>query len=599
MAFYKAPLRDMKFVLNEVFAADELWASMEATQEVTSDLVDAILEAGADITENELFPLNLSGDAEGARFYEDGRVTTPKGFKEAYNALAEGGWMGLGGDPEYDGQGMPKMLTVLFEEMLYSSNAAFTLYPSLNTGATILLDAHASDEIKQQYLPLMYSGQWIGTMCLTETQAGTDLGLISTRAEPKENGTYNITGSKLWITGGEHDLAENIIHLVLAKLPDAPAGARGISLFLVPKFKVDADNNLGDFNNVNCGSIEHKMGIKGSATCVINFDGSEGIMIGEPNRGLAAMFTMMNYERLSIGIQGLGLGEVAYQSAMDFAKERLQSRAPAGAKHPEKAADPIMVHPDVRRMALNVRAFNEASRAFTSYVAMQLDLGKYHADAQVRERADNMMALMTPIAKAFLTDRGFEATVEAQQIYGGSGYCTEWGAEQYVRDARIAQIYEGTNGIQALDLMGRKTFSNKGAFLAEFAKEVRDFLASQAQQDGMQDWCSRLEEELSRLENVTQHVIKAAETNPAEIGAASVDYLNLFGLVVYGYMWAKMTSVALTKQAEDTSGFYATKIKVGQHYLKRILPRTLTHEQQVLAGADVLMSLDEEAFYVN
>lgn len=307
----------------------------------------------------------------------------------------------------------------------------------------------------------------------------------------------------------------------------------------------------------------------------------------------------MNYERLSIGIQGLGLGEVAYQSAMDFAKERLQSRAPAGAKHPEKAADPIMVHPDVRRMALNVRAFNEASRAFTSYVAMQLDLGKYHADAQVRERADNMMALMTPIAKAFLTDRGFEATVEAQQIYGGSGYCTEWGAEQYVRDARIAQIYEGTNGIQALDLMGRKTFSNKGAFLAEFAKEVRDFLASQAQQDGMQDWCSRLEEELSRLENVTQHVIKAAETNPAEIGAASVDYLNLFGLVVYGYMWAKMTSVALTKQAEDTSGFYATKIKVGQHYLKRILPRTLTHEQQVLAGADVLMSLDEEAFYVN
>lgn len=599
MAMYKAPLRDMQFVLNEVFEAEKVWSSMPATEGIDLDTVNAILEGGAKIAENELFPINLSGDAEGVKL-ENGKVTTPTGFKEAWNTLAEGGWLGLGGNPEYDGMGMPKMLTVLFEEMLYAANAGFTLYPALNTGATILLDAHASDKIKQQFLPPLYAGQWIGTMCLTETQAGTDLGLISTKAEPKDDGTFTITGSKLWITGGDHDLAENIIHLVLAKLPDAPAGSRGISLFLVPKFKVNADNSLGDFNNVNVGSLEHKMGIKGSATCVLNFDGAEGIMIGEPNRGLMAMFTMMNYERLSIGIQGLGLGEVAYQSAMDFSKERIQSRAPIKeARHSDKIADPILVHPDVRRMALNVRAFNEASRAFASYVGMQLDLSKFHEDEAIRKHGDDMMALMTPIAKAFITDRGFDATVEAQQIYGGSGYCTEWGAEQYVRDARIAQIYEGTNGIQALDLMGRKVFSNRGEFVNSFTKEVRDFLATCADQPNMQAWTTGLETELKRLESVTKTVIDAAKENPAEIGAASVDYLNMFGLIAYGYMWARMVSVADRKVEADTSGFYSAKIKVGNHFLKRILPRTLALEQQVLAGADVLMDLEEEAFYVN
>jgi len=596
MAKYKAPLRDMHFVLNEVFEADKLWSSMEATQEVTPDLAEAILEEGAKLTENELFPLNLSGDAEGCRF-ENGKVTTPQGFKEAYKALSEGGWMGLGGNPEHGGQGMPKMLTVLFEEMLYAANAAFTLYPALNNGATLLLDSHASEEIKEKYLPTMYEGSWIGTMCLTEPHAGTDLGLIRTKAEPKGDGTYTITGNKIWITGGEHDLAENIIHLVLAKLPDAPKGTRGISLFLVPKFKVNEDNSLGDDNQVNCGSIEHKMGIKGSATCVINFDGSEGIMIGEPNKGLAAMFTMMNYERLSIGIQGLGLGEVAYQSAMDFAKERIQSRAPTGPKNPDKAADPILVHPDVRRMALNVRAFNEASRAFASYVGMQLDISKYHADDTTRKHAADLVALLTPVAKAFITDRGFDATVEAQQIYGGSGYCSEWGAEQYVRDARIAQIYEGTNGIQAMDLMGRKVFSNKGEFLAIFAKDVREFLAECSGQDSMQAWVKALETELQRLESVTEAVIKAGGENPEEIGAAAVDYLNLFGLVAYGYMWARMAKVAQDKVDADSSNFYAAKIQVSNHYLKRILPRTLSLEQQILAGAEVLMSLEESAFY--
>ena len=598
MAMYKAPLRDMQFVLSEVFEAEKVWASMPATEGIDLDTVNAILEGGAKIAENELFPINLSGDAEGVKL-ENGKVITPTGFKEAWNTLAEGGWLGLGGNPEYDGMGMPKMLTVLFEEMLYAANAGFTLYPSLNTGACILLDAHASDEVKQQYLPSLYSGQWIGTMCLTETQAGTDLGLISTKAEPKGDGTYTLTGSKLWITGGDHDLTENIIHLVLARLPDAPAGTRGISLFLVPKLKVNADNSLGEFNNVNVGSLEHKMGIKGSATCVLNFDGAEGIMIGEANRGLVPMFTMMNYERLSIGIQGLGLGEVAYQSAMDYSKERIQSRAPNGAQQPDKIADPILVHPDVRRMALNVRAFNEGSRAFASYVGMQLDLSKFHEDEAIRKHGDNMMALLTPIAKAFITDRGFDATVTAQQIYGGSGYCTEWGAEQYVRDARIAQIYEGTNGIQALDLMGRKVFSNRGAFVTIFTEEVREFLATCADLPNMQAWTTTLETELQRLESVTKAVIEAAEKNPAEIGAASVDYLDLFGLVAYGYMWARMVSVAQRKVGSETSGFYASKIKVGNHFLKRILPRTLALEQQVLAGAEVLMDMQEEDFYVN
>lgn len=598
MAIYKAPLRDMRFVLNEVFEADKLWASMEATQEVTPDLADAILEEGAKLTENELFPLNRSGDEEGCRF-ENGQVFTPAGFKEAYNALAEGGWMGLGGNPEYGGQGMPKMLTVLFEEMLYAANASFTLYPALNSGAALLLDSHASDAIKEKYLPTLYEGRWIGTMCLTEPHSGTDLGLIRTKAEPNANGSYTITGNKIWITGGEHDLAENIIHLVLAKLPDAPAGTRGISLFLVPKIKINEDNSLGEFNNVNCGSIEHKMGIKGSATCVINFDGSEGIMIGEPNKGLAAMFTMMNYERLSIGIQGLGLGEVAYQSAMDFAKERLQSRAPTGAKCPDKPADPILVHPDVRRMALNARVFNEGSRAFASYVGMQLDISKYHADDTTRKHAADLVALLTPVAKAFITDRGFDATVEAQQVYGGSGYCREWGAEQYVRDARIAQIYEGTNGIQAMDLMGRKVFANNGEFLNIFIKDVREFLATANGQNGMQPWVAALETELKRLESVTAAVMAAGKENPEEIGAAAVDYLNLFGLVAYAYMWARMVSVAQQKVDADSSGFYANKILAGNHYLKRVLPRTLSLEQQILAGAEVLMAMEEDAFYGN
>lgn len=596
MAKYKAPLRDMRFVLNEVFEAEKVWSAMPATEEVTPDLVDAILEEGAKVTENELFPLNRTGDEEGCQF-KDSEVTTPEGFKAAYDLMAESGWMGLGGNPEFGGQGMPKMLTVLFEEMLYAANASFALYPALNSGAALCLDNHADEAMKEQLLPAMYEGRWLGTMCLTEPHSGTDLGLIRTKAEPNDDGSYKITGTKIFITGGEHDLCDNIIHLVLAKLPDAPAGSRGISLFMVPKFLINEDGSLGERNPAFCGSIEHKMGIKGSATCVMNFDGAQGWMIGEPNKGLACMFTMMNYERLSIGIQGLGLGEVAYQSAMDFAQERTQSRAPTGAKYPEKSADNIMVHPDVRRMALNVRAYNEAGRAFASYVGMQLDISKFHQDEETRKKAGDLVALLTPVAKAYLTDRGLDCTITAQQIYGGQGYIREWGAEQYVRDARIAQIYEGTNGIQALDLMGRKVVANKGEYVKLFEADIREFMAQNADNTAVQPYLEKLEAALETLVQVTNNVRARAQSNPEEIGAASVDYLNLFGLVTYAYMWTRMAAVAAPKAADDTSGFYDSKVKVANYFFARELPKAAALAAQVNAGAETLMAMDENLFY--
>ncbi|SDL79251.1 Acyl-CoA dehydrogenase [Modicisalibacter muralis] len=599
MASYQAPLRDMRFVLNEVFKAGEEWASMPGTTEVTPDLAEAILEEGARVTRAELFPLNQSGDAEGCHFAA-GKVTTPKGFKEALRTLADGGWFGLGGNPEFDGQDLPKMLTVAFEEMLYATNASFALYPALNTGAALLLDHHATDAIKRTYLPRMYAGDWLGSMCLTEPHCGTDLGLIKTRAVPIDGDSgYAITGSKIWITGGEHDMVDNIVHLVLAKLPDAPAGTRGISLFLVPKRRVDASGELGEANGVVCGGLEHKMGIKGSATCVMHFEQAQGVLIGEPHQGLATMFTMMNYERLSIGIQGLGLGEVAYQSALDFARERLQSRAPQGAVAPDKPADPILVHPDVRRMALNVRAWNEGGRAFAAYVGSQLDRAKFHPDAEMRTDAEALVALLTPIAKAFLTDRGFDATVEAQQLYGGNGYCVEWGAEQYVRDARIAMIYEGTNGIQAMDLVGRKLYKNAGAHVARFAAVVREDLGSQAPV-GLEDFHGACQRELARLEEVTAWLLDRAQQSPEELGAAAVDYLNLFGYVAYAWMWWKMARAA--QAGLDASGaagesFYRAKLAVGRHFLARMLPRSEALARQIEAGAEPLMALPEDAFY--
>ncbi|WP_158772963.1 acyl-CoA dehydrogenase C-terminal domain-containing protein [Cobetia sp. L2A1] len=605
MAKYQAPLKDSRFILNEVFGAEQEWAGMAATEEVNAELAEAILEEGARVTQAELLPLNLSGDAEGARF-EAGKVITPKGFKEAYRVLAEGGWMGLGGNPEYGGQGMPKMLTVAFEEMLYATNTSFALYPALNAGACLAMDSHAPESVKRVFLPRMYAGDWLGTMCLTEPHCGTDLGLIRTRAEPLEGDDvllglprYLITGSKIWITGGEHDMVDNIVHLVLAKLPDAPAGTRGISLFLVSKHLLDAAGEPAEANAVTCGSIEHKMGIKASATCVMNFDGAEGVLIGEPHQGLAAMFTMMNYERLSIGLQGLGLGEVAYQSAMDFAAERLQSRAPSGAVAPGKPADPILVHPDVRRMALEVRVWNETGRAFAVLVGQQLDRVKYHGDSEVKAAADDLVQFLTPVAKALLTDRGFDATVMAQQLYGGNGYCVEWGAEQYVRDARIAMIYEGTNGIQAMDLVGRKLYRNRGAYVTSFAEVVRAELSAQDDDVDTQCFAEACQQELERLERVSDQLIDRAQENPDELGAAAGDFLYLTGLCIYSYLWLRMARAAargLKEEGACGDGFYRRKLALGDYFMSRILPRAVALEAQIAAGAPSLMAFSLEDF---
>ncbi|MFH3818213.1 acyl-CoA dehydrogenase family protein, partial [Acinetobacter baumannii] len=452
--------------------------------------------------------------------WQDGAVRTPAGFREAYATYAEGGWVGLTGNPAHGGMGMPKMLAVQFEEMMYAANASFSLYSTLSAGACLALDAHGSEELKNRYLPNMYAGIWAGSMCLTEPHAGTDLGIIRTRAEPQADGSYKISGTKIFITGGEQDLTENIIHLVLAKLPDAPAGSRGISLFLVPKVLVNADGSLGEKNSLGCGSIEHKMGIKASATCVMNFDGARGWLLGQANQGLACMFTMMNDARFQVGLQGLGIAERALQGALGYARELLQSRALVGPQAPDKVADPIIVHPDVRRMLLTMKALNEGGRAFSSYVAMQLDTAKYSEDAVTRKRAEELVALLTPVAKAFLTDMGLETTIHGQQIFGGHGFIREWGQEQLVRDVRIAQIYEGTNGIQALDLMGRKVVANGGLFLSIFSREVRAFAAGANAE--LAEFVTPLLTALDLLDNLTQGIVARAGNDPREIGAASV-----------------------------------------------------------------------------
>ncbi len=595
MAVYKAPVRDMQFVLNEVFLADNLWQSMPDTEEVSGDVVEAILTEGAKIAENLLLPLNQSGDEVGCQF-ENGVVTTPAGFKEAYQQLADGGWVGLGGNPEFGGQGMPKMLTVLFEEMLYAANTAFTLYPILSAGFSLALNSHASQEIKQKYLPKMYSGQWAGTMCLTEPHAGSDLGIIRTKAIPNADGAYEITGTKIFITGGEHDLTENILHLVLAKLPDSPAGSKGISLFLVPKFFVNDDDSLGERNQVSCGSIEHKMGIKGSATCVVNFDGAIGWLVGEINQGLACMFTMMNYERLSIGIQGLGLGEIAYQSAASYAKERLQGRAVDGPKNPDKYADNLLVHPDVRRMLLSVRAYNEAGRAFAVYVGMQLDIAKFHPNETKREYAADLVALLTPIVKSFFTDKGLEMCIMSQQVLGGHGYVKEWGLEQFVRDARIAQIYEGTNGIQAMDLVGRKVFRNQGQYVELFLSEMKVLLSEIADDSSLQCFYSGLKSTIEICEKTTQQLIASAKKDPNYLGAVAVDYLNLLGLTSYAYMWTKMAKVALQQVDQDDTGFYQNKLIVGEFFIQRLLPQVYALQISIDSGSSAIMKMGDEAF---
>lgn len=592
MAEYQAPLRDMGFLLNEVFQAGTLWSELPALAEtVDEETASAILEEAGKINADIIAPLNRIGDEEGCQ-WQDGAVKTPAGFIEAYQSYAEGGWVGVGGDPQYDGMGMPKMITAQLEEMVNAANLSFGLYPMLTAGACLSLLVHASNELKEKYLPNMYAGVWAGSMCLTEAHAGTDLGMIRTKAEPQADGSYAITGSKIFITGGEHDLTENIIHLVLAKLPDAPAGARGISLFLVPKVMVTEDGSLGERNAVSCGSIEHKMGIKGSSTCVINFDNAIGYLVDEPNKGLAAMFTMMNYERLGVGIQGLSLGVRSYQSAVEYARERVQSRAPTGAQNPDQAADPIIVHPDVRRMLLTMKALNEGGRAFSTYVAKQVDLSKYSTDTSVSSKAADLVALLTPIAKAFMTDMGLESTVHGQQIFGGHGYIREWGQEQLIRDCRITQIYEGTNGIQALDLAGRKIVANNGVFYQHFSQEVNDFMASAG--DELSEFTQPLAQALNNLDALTQWLIEQGKLNANEIGAASVEYLHVFGYTAYAYMWAMMAQAAQGKEEQDD--FYASKMGTARFYFARLLPRIHSLTASVKAGSESLYLLDAHEF---
>ncbi len=596
MSAYKAPVRDMQFVLNEVLGADKLLASMPGTAEVTPELVSAILEEAGKVAANLLAPLNRSGDEEGCGFSE-GRVTTPTGFKEAYRTFAEGGWVGLTGDVAYGGQGMPKILAVCFEEMIMAANSSLALYAVLSAGASLALARHATDELKQAYLPRLYDGSWSATMCLTEPHAGTDLGIIKTRAKPQADGSYLVSGTKMFITGGEHDLTENIIHLVLAKLPDAPAGPRGISLFLVPKFLLDEKGESGERNPVSCGSIEHKMGIKGSATCVMNFDGAKGYLVGEINKGLACMFTMMNYERLTIGLQGLGAGDASYQTAAAYAKERVQGRSANGPVAPDKAADPLLVHPDVRRMLLTMRANTEAARALAGYVASQLDIAHFHDDEDARARAARLVALLTPVAKAAFTDRGFEACVLGQQVLGGHGYVREWGQEQHVRDTRIAQIYEGTNGIQALDLMGRKVVNDRDGLLNVLTAEISDYLAAN-KADELSEFTRPLGEALASLQTTTDLIKRSAAQKPEEVGAASVAYLDLLTLVLYCYMWARMAQAAQVALAAGSSetGFYEAKLMTARFFMARLLPRYKSLAEEISSGSETVMAMSADLF---
>ena len=592
MADYKAPLRDMRFVLNEVFEVSKLWAELPALAEtVDAQTVEAILEEAGKVTGKSIAPLSRSADEEGCH-WSNGAVTTPQGFTQAYQTYAEGGWVGVGGDPAYGGMGMPKVVSAQVEEMVNSASLSFGLYPMLTAGACLSINAHASEALKETYLPNMYAGVWAGSMCLTEPHAGTDLGIIRTKAEPQADGTYTVSGTKIFITGGEHDLTENIIHLVLAKLPDAPAGPKGISLFLVPKFMVNADGSLGARNPVTCGSIEHKMGIQASATCVMNFDEAVGYIVGEPNKGLAAMFTMMNYERLGVGIQGLASGERSYQNAVEYARDRLQSRSPTGPQAKDKVADPIIVHPDVRRMLLTMKASNEGGRAFSTYVAMQLDTAKFSEEPATRKRAEDLVALLTPVAKAFLTDLGLETTVHGQQIFGGHGYIREWGQEQLVRDVRITQIYEGTNGIQALDLVGRKIVGNGGEFYQLFADEIRHFTATASSDLG--EFTKPLNDALAVLDDLTAWLLDRAKGNPNEIGAASVEYLQAFGYTAYAYMWALMAKAALGKEGQED--FYASKLGTARFYFARLLPRIHSLSASVKAGSESLFLLDAAQF---
>jgi alkylation response protein AidB-like acyl-CoA dehydrogenase len=594
MQTYKAPLRDMRFVLHELHDSAAL-TRLRGLEDVSADLMDSILEEAAKLAEEVLLPINASGDEIGC-VLENGVVRTPNGFKQAYDLFRGGGWTAIASDTKYGGQGLPESLNKLVEEMICSANLAFSLYPGLTHGAYQAIASHASDELKDIYLPKMVDGTWSGTMCLTEAHCGTDLGLLRTRAVPQVDGSYKVSGSKIFISAGEHDLTENIIHLVLARLPDAPRGTRGISLFLVPKFIPATDGRPGPRNGVVCTALEHKMGIKGSSTCQLSFDDATGWLVGDLNKGMATMFTMMNSERLSVGIQGLGAAETSYQSAVAYARDRIQGRSLSGAKAPGKAADPIIVHPDVRRMLMTIRAYTEGCRALGGWVARELDEMERSNDPHARTRAEDFTALMTPVVKALFTDLGFEATNIGMQVYGGHGYIRDHGMEQLVRDARISMIYEGTNGIQALDLVGRKLPQGAGRMLRTFFHPVNDFIEANSDHKQLGEMIRGLAKAFGALQLATGQIAAKGMADPEEAGAAATEYLRLFGLVALGFMWARSAVIAIDKLGGDDAAFYNAKLTTARFYMERILPQVGGLLVAIKAGKGAMMEMDEAAF---
>jgi alkylation response protein AidB-like acyl-CoA dehydrogenase len=598
MPLYKAPLRDMQFVLHEMLETEQNYQRLSKYQEsVNRELIDQYLEAAADFCENELAPINQNGDQEGCHLNQ-GVVTTPKGFKEAYQKYAELGFTSLTADPEYGGQGLPTLLRIAISEMLCGSNWAWAMYPGLSHGAMRTIEHHGTEQQKQQFLTKLISGIWTGTMCLTESHAGSDLGLIRTKAEPNPDGSYSITGEKIFISAGEHDLSENIIHIVLARLPQAPVGTKGISLFIVPKFNVDDEGNLQDRNQVICSAIEHKMGIHGNATCVLNFDGAQGYLIGPENRGLNCMFTFMNTARIGTAVQGLAASEISFQGALSYAKERLAMRSLSGPKYPEKNADPIIVHPAVRSMLMTQKAFAEGGRALAYFLAQHVDIVESSADQEQQKQSDNLLAFLTPIAKAFLTESGNESAKHGVQVFGGHGFIVEHGMEQIVRDARISTLYEGTTEIQSLDLLARKVLNSEGKLLKNMTDLIDQFILQHQANVALKPYSEKLDELKQQWLSLTTTIAEKAKHNPEEIGAASVDYLYFSSYVVFAYLWARMAQVAHEKLALGTQeeAFYKAKLSTAKFFYQKLLHRTQSHAAAIESGAESVMELDQEAF---
>jgi len=596
MPDYKAPLRDMQFVLHEMLNVTQL-TDYPKFEDAERDLFDAILEEGAKFTQEVLAPLNVVGDHEGCTRHADGSVTTPTGFKDAFHTMVENGWLGLAQDPEYGGQGLPGVLHIASGEMQSAANMAFAMYPGLTNGAIKAIEIGGSPKQKQTYLPNMVSGKWTGTMNLTEPHCGTDLGLLKTKAVPQADGSYKITGQKIFISAGEHDMADNIIHLCLARIEGAPEGVKGISLFIVPKFTLDADGNPAERNPVTCGSIEEKMGIHGNSTCVMNYDDAEGYLIGDENKGLRVMFVMMNRARLDVGMQGLAQSEVAYQNAATYAKDRTQGRSLTGPKNENGPADPIIVHPDVRRMLMETRAFNEGGRALIYWAALLEDLEGVHPDEKFREKCDDYLGLLTPVIKGYLTDMAMRTTIDCQQIFGGHGFIEEWGMSQIVRDTRIALIYEGANGIQALDLVGRKLARKGGRALMTLSSEIDAFLAENSDNEALPEFMDGLKGAKDKLTQGTMWLMQNGMTNPDNAGAGSVDYMHMVGLSTLAYMWSMM---ALTAQKAIDEGsndpFYTNKLITGRYFMLRMLPMMDSHLAKIKTGAEPVMALAADAF---